>query len=299
MTSMIEKLFTFFSIICGAIIIFLPSSAIIFLLYHGWHVINPVLLFGETPWRDVIFLKAPIYNGIGNAVVGTFFLIINASLLAIPIGIISGIFLSQSSHLSPHKLNKLNMIRKILSIYVDILSSIPSIIMGLFGLMLILTLRKTFVPNANTCMFLSSFCLALLVLPYIIRSTEGALNSLPEKFKLLGPALGMNKLESARYILLPLASRGILSGIILSIGRIAEDTAVIMLTGAIANTGLSGGIFDNFEALPFSIFYLATNYSNQNELDNAFGAAIILLGITTLTFVLARAIQKRLEIRWK
>ena len=96
-------------------------------------------------------------------------------------------------------------------------------------------------PQANTGLLLSASCLALLVLPYLILMTQTALEALPHELRLAGLSLGFTPWQNIVHVLLPAAGRGILSGVILAVGRAAEDTAVILLTGVVANSGLPSG----------------------------------------------------------
>jgi phosphate transport system permease protein len=129
--------------------------------------------------------------------------------------------------------------------------------------------------------------LAFLVLPYLIRSTQGALEALPNTIRRTAPALGASRVQNLFLILLPRARDGILNGVILSIGRCAEDTAVIMLTGAVAMAGVPRSVFENYEALPFYIYYISSQYADQQELLNGYAAAIILLCLCGLLFISA------------
>ena len=97
----------------------------------------------------------------------------------------------------------------------------------------------------------------------------------------------------------PSAGTAIFSGIVLAIGRAAEDTAVIMLTGVVANAGIPRALSDKFEALPFSIFYLTAEHRDDFELQKAFGSALVLLALTGTLFCLSYALKKRLERRWR
>jgi phosphate transport system permease protein len=106
---------------------------------------------------------------------------------------------------------------------------------------------------------LAAVCIALLILPYIIRTTESDLDGIPEHLRLLGPSLGLTRWQNTKWVLLPLASRGIVGGAILAIGRAAEDTAVILLAGVVAYAGIPGSLVDRFEALHFRIYYLQPN----------------------------------------
>lgn len=261
-----------------------------FLVDRGIASIDLALFFGDTPWLEAALGKRPVFGGIWSALAGTFSLVVLSSLVAIPIGIASGIYLVEYAS---------NRWRSLLGFMVDLLSGTPSIVMGLFGFTIILALRKTFLPGARTGLLLAAVCIALLILPYIIRTTESALDGIPENFRLLGPSLGLTRWQNMKKVLLPLASRGILSGAILAIGRAAEDTAVILLTGVVAHAGIPWSLVDKFEALPFRIYYLAAEHRNQQELDQGFATALVLLFLTGLLFLSAVLLQRGVERRWK
>jgi phosphate transport system permease protein len=171
--------------------------------------------------------------------------------------------------------------------------------MGLFGFGLILLLRRTIAPSANTGLVLAAACLALLVLPYVIRTTQIALEGLDEDLRLVGPALGWTRWQTIRHVLLPGASRGVLGGVMLSIGRAAEDTAVIMLTGAVWNAGLPAGLTERFEALPFRIYVTAAEYRGAEELAQGFGCTLVLLLLTATLLVVAYLFQRGVEAQWR
>lgn len=261
-----------------------------FLVKRGLGSLSMELFFGETPWLDAVSNKRPVFDGIWPAIVGTFLLVFLSSLMSIPIGIASGVYLAEYAS---------ERMRTFFGFAVDILAGIPSIVMGLFGFSLILLLRSTFLPQARTCLFLSSVCIALLILPYSIRTTQTALCAIPEHLRLLGPSLGFSQGQNIRQVLLPLAGRGILSGGILAVGRAAEDTAVILLTGVVAHAGIPRNLWDKYEALPFRIYYLAAEHRNVGELNQGFGTALVLLFLTGALFFLAFLIHKGMEKRWK
>jgi phosphate transport system permease protein len=261
-----------------------------FLAVHGVTSIDLALFFGDTPWLDAVLGKRAVFGGIWPALVGTFSLVVLSSVVSIPIGIASGIYLVEYAS---------DRWRSLLGFMVDLLSGTPSIVMGLFGFTIILALRKTFLPGARTGLLLAAVCIGLLILPYVIRTTESALDGIPEHFCLLGPSLGLTRWQNMKRVLLPVASRGILSGAILAIGRAAEDTAVILLTGAVAHAGIPGSLVDKFEALPFRIYYLAAEHRNQQELDQGFATALVLLFLTGLLFLTAVLLQRSVERRWK
>jgi len=284
-----DRILTGFAWLSGGIVVIVVLGMISFLIYRGAQTINGTLLFGDTYWMDALLGRKPVFNGIWPAVVGTFLLVTLSASLAIPIGVASGIYLQQYA---PRR------VRASLDFLVDLLSGTPSIVMGLFGFTLILALRKTLFPEARPSLLLAAGCIALLVLPYIIRTTQSAFEGIPEHFRLVGHTFGLTKWSNIRHTLLPLASRGILSGVTLAIGRAAEDTAIILLAGVAAHAGIPRTYSDKFEALPFRIYYLAAEHQDQGQLDQAFGTALLLLCLTSLLLFFSVSLQKNLEKRW-
>lgn len=259
------------------------------LLRGGTHIDLP-LFFGDARWLDAAIGRAPVFGGIWPALLGTFYLVVLSSLLALPVGVASGVYMAEYAP---------GRVRSWFGFAVDLLAGTPSIVMGLFGFALVLLLRKTLAPKAGTCLLLASLCIALLVLPYVIRTTQTALEAIPLHLRLLGPACGLSRLQTVRQILLPLASRGILSGAILAMGRAAEDTAVILLTGVVAQAGLPNSLWDRFEALPFRIYYLSAEHQTRQQLDQGFATSLMLLVLTSALFLIAYTLQRRFEKRWK
>jgi phosphate ABC transporter permease subunit PstA len=274
---LIENIVKGFSWISFFWVIFIVVALVGFLIIRGIHVIDYKLFFGDVSFLDAINGKKLVLDGIWPACVGTFYLVFLTGSFAIPVGIGSGIYLSEYA---PQRL------KSIISIAVDFLAGIPSIVMGLFGFMMILFFKNTFLPNANTCLLVSSICIALLVLPYIIKTTQNTLQNIPQDIKITGLSLGISKIQNLFHVLLPYSAKGIFSGIILAIGRAAEDTAVILLTGVVANANIPRSITDKFEALPFNIYYLAAEFRTTEQLNQAFGSALILLTITSSLFKL-------------
>ena len=279
--------FAWFS--AGAVVLAVALLVSYLLLRGGTHLELP-LFFGDTHWFDAVIGRAPVFGGIWPALLGTFLLVALSSLLALPVGVASGVYLTEYA---PHR------VRSWLGFAVDLLAGTPSIVMGLFGFALVLLLRKTLAPKAGTCLLLAAVCIALLVLPYLIRTTQTALQAIPQHLRLLGPACGLSRLQTVRQILLPLAGRGILSGVILAMGRAAEDTAVILLTGVVAQAGMPRSLWDRFEALPFRIYYLAAEHQTRQQLDQGFATSLVLLLLTSVLFLVAYTLQRRFEKRWK
>jgi phosphate transport system permease protein len=285
-TRFLERLFVAASWISALLTVTVVGVFLAYLLFRGLHTLGWSLLFSNVPIMDALTGRLPVWHGIWPAVGGTFLLVLISAAIAVPLGLASGICLSEYAH---------GRWKKLLSFAVDMLAGTPSIIMGLFGFAFILFLRKTILPGANLCLLVAASCLALLVLPYMIRTTQVALQGLPDATRLVGPSLGFTRWQNIRHVLLPASSKASLSGVILSIGRAAEDTAVILLTGVVANAGLPAGLSDKFEALPFTIYYLAAEYRTPEELDRGFGSALVLLILTVSLFLGARFLQRAFQ----
>ena len=264
------------------------GGLLVFLLVKGVPALGQELFFGETPPLEAILGRQPVWDGLWPALAGSLCLVGIALCLALFPGVGCGVWLAE--YASPK-------VKSAAGAAIDMLAGTPSIVMGLFGFTLIIFLRHTFMPQANTCLLLAAGCLALLVLPVLIVSTKEALEAVPRDLKLTAMALGFSKERRIRHVQLPAAASGILSGVILALGRCAEDTAVIMLTGAVANAGLPAGLLAKFEALPFHIFYFTAEYQNQAELTRAFGAALVLLALAGGLILLAGCLAARYRRR--
>jgi phosphate transport system permease protein len=255
-----------------------------FVLYKGFSFISFELIFSDTKPIDAILLKQRVFDGIFPAIVGTFMLIILALSFSLIFGFASGIYLSIYAK---------NSTRKIVNLCFELLASVPSILIGLFFLLLSIHLHERFQANFMPSLLLSSMALGILIMPYLVQNTRISLDNIPKNIKQIGLNLGLTPTQNLLKVLLPYCSKELLSGIFLSLGRACEDTAVIMLTGAVASAGIASSIFNRFEALPFYIYYLSTNYADDKELSQAFAASLILLLIALFLFLLTKIIQKK------
>ena len=263
-----------------------------YLVWRAWPALSVALFFGDTPPREALFGGAPVFDGIWPACLGTLALVLLACALAVPLGVASGVYLAETTGFARGR------VRAVVALAVDVLAGVPSIVMGLFGFALILMLRRSVAPQANTGLLLSAICLALLVLPYVISATRLALEGLPTQLRLTGASLGLTPVQAVARILLPAAAPGIFAGIVLALGRAAEDTAVILLTGVVANAGNPSSLTGKYEALPFHIYYLAAEYQTPAELAQAFASALVLVLLTSALGAAARALQRRLANHW-
>lgn len=266
------------------------GALIFFLLAKGLPTWKTKLFFGDTAPLDAILGRAPVWEGIWPAFMGTLCLMALAIGLVLIPGIGCGVFLAE--YASP-------VWKKRMNTAIDVLAGAPSIVMGLFGFTLILFLRRVFLPDANTCLFLAAGCLSLLVTPVLVVNTREALEAVPSSIKLAATSLGLSKNQIIFCLALPTAMRGIVSGAMLAMGRCAEDTAVIMLTGAVANAGLPSSLWAKFEALPFTIYYTMAHYQSQEELNLAYGTALLLLLLATAMVILAKVLEIGHKFFWQ
>lgn len=262
-------LFTFLSYSVVAILIVILG----FLLVKGAGVISWDFLT-EAPSDGMT------QGGIFPAIVGTFYLIIGSSIISFPIGILSGIYMNEYAR-------KGKLIRFI-RIMTNNLSGVPSVVFGLFGMALFVNTW-----GFGDSIIAGSFTLALLSLPLIIRTTEEALKAIDNSFRHGSLALGATKLQTIRKVILPMAFPNIITGLILSVGRVSGETAPILFTvAAYFLPQLPTGIFDQCMALPYHLYVISTSGTDiEASRGMAYGTALVLIVIILIVNLLANALR--------
>lgn len=241
-----------------------------YIFYKGYRLINLEFLISDySPTGG---------GGIWPMIVTTIYTIVISLLIATPIGILAAVYLQEYA-----KQGRLvNMIR----FATESLTGIPSIIYGLFGAVFFVTTLKF-----GMSIIAASLTLTIMILPVIIRTTEESLKTVPDSYREGSLALGTTKLQTLMKVILPSAMPGILSGIILSMGRIIGESAAIFLTaGTVA--ALPEGIFSSARTLTVHS-YLVTQESGDIELAAAIG--IVLIAIILLLNFTATYISKKLN----
>jgi phosphate transport system permease protein len=158
--------------------------------------------------------------GIANAIVGTLFLSLGSTILAAPFAVGSAVYMKRYA--------KKNMFTEAFSFFVDVLSGTPSIVLGIFGLFFLVFLLRSFTGGFS--LISGVIALAILIMPVLERSTENAIDSVPKELEEASYALGASKYETVTKITLPYALGGILTGVVIGVGRAAEESAVVILT---------------------------------------------------------------------
>ncbi|MDR1023947.1 MAG: phosphate ABC transporter permease PstA [Prevotellaceae bacterium] len=220
-------------------------------------------------------------GGIFPAIVGTLCLIAGSVIFAFPVGLTSGIYISEYAGNGPAV--------RFIRVMTNNLGGIPSIIFGLFGMALFV---NTF--GFGDSIIAGSFTLGLLILPLIIRTTEEALKAIPNSYRTGSLALGASKLQTIVRITLPAAFPNIITGLILSVGRVSGETAPILFTvAAYFLPKLPRSIFDQVMALPYHLYVMATSGVDvEASRPAAYGTALVLIIIVFLMNMLASALRR-------
>lgn len=261
----------------------LTEKAAFLIVRSGAYMVIGVLLFilgyivmkgaSAISWEFLTEMprKEMTEGGIFPAIAGTFYLMIGSSLISIPVGVITAIYLSEYA--------KNPRIVKIIRLGINNLAGVPSVVFGLFGLSLFVIFL-----GFGTSILAGSLTLGLLNLPVIIRSTEEALIVVPETYREASISLGATKWQTIYKIVLPNALPGILTGVMLSLGRAAGETAPIMFTAAAFYTpDLPVSVFNEVMALPYHIYVMATAGTHiQATRHLQYGTAIVLIGLVLM-----------------
>ena len=220
-------------------------------------------------------------GGIYPAIIGTFCLVAGSMIFAVPIGVLSGIYINEYTNDGTFK--------RFIKLMTNNLAGIPSIVFGLFGMSLFVNTL-----HFGDSILAGSLTLGLLTLPVVIRTTEEALKSVDHSFRLGSYALGATKLQTIRKVVLPMAFPNIITGLILSLGRVSGETAPILFTAAAYFLPkLPSGIFDQVMALPYHLYVITTSGTNINESrPMAYGTALVLITLVLIVNIAANMLRK-------
>jgi len=223
-------------------------------------------------------------GGIFPAIIGTGCLVLGSMIFAFPIGILSGIYI--------HEYLTENWLKKFLRMMTNNLAGVPSIVFGLFGMALFVNYLKF-----GDSILAGSLTLGILALPVVIRLTEEALKAVPDGLRLGSYALGASKIQTIQKVVLPVAFPNILTGLILSIGRVSGETAPILFTvAAYFLPRLPESISDQVMALPYHLYVLATSGTNMEETrPMAYGTALVLVSVVLIINLSASLLRRKIQ----
>lgn len=247
--------------ICATIVI----CSLIIILYD---IISKGI--GKISWEFLTQMprKGMTEGGIFPAIVGTFFVTAITAIISVPVGMGCAIYLNEYA--------RDNLVNRIIRMSIRNLSGVPSIVFGLFGVILFVQTM-----NLGTCILSAGLTLGLMTLPWTITASEEALKNVPKSYREGALALGATKWQTIKTNVLPYAVPGMLTGTILGISRAAGETAPILFTGAAFFLPfLPKSLFSQFMALPYHLYIMSTQHHAISKVRPiAYGTALVLIGL--------------------
>jgi phosphate transport system permease protein len=252
----------------------LTVSALFFILgYLAWNGGK------DLSWSFFTHLPAPVGEeggGMANAILGSLKLLLLAALFGVPIGLLGGVYLAEFGG---------RTVPFLVRYTADLMNGVPSIVMGIFAYALVV------IPMHHFSTLAGGIALGIMVIPTVLRNTESFLRSVPLPLREGSFALGANKWRMIATVALPAAARGILTGVLLALARVAGETAPLLFT-AFGNRYWSPGWLQPTSSLPVVIYTYATGpYDDWHR--QAWAAGLVLLGLVLVTNILVRTFLTR------
>ena len=233
----------------------------------------------DLSWSFFTRLPAPVGEvggGMANAILGSLKLLFLAALIGVPIGLLGGVYLAEFGG---------RTVPFLVRYTADLLNGVPSIVIGIFAYALVV------MPMHHFSTLAGGFALGIMVIPTVLRNTESFLRDVPSSLREGSFALGANRWRMVATVVLPAASRGILTGVLLALARVAGETAPIIFT-AFGNRYWSPGWMQPTSSLPVIIYTYATGpYEDWHR--QAWAAGLVLLGLVLVTNILVRTFLTR------
>jgi phosphate transport system permease protein len=233
----------------------------------------------DLSWSFFTHLPAPVGEvggGMANAIVGSLKLLLLAALFGVPIGLLGGVYLAEFGG---------RTVPFLVRYTADLMNGVPSIVMGIFAYALVV------MPMHHFSTLAGGIALGIMVIPTVLRNTESFLRDVPRSLREGSFALGANKWRMIATVVLPAASRGILTGVLLALARVAGETAPLLFT-AFGNRYWSPGWMQPTSSLPVVIYTYATGpYEDWHR--QAWAAGLVLLGLVLVTNILIRTFLTR------
>jgi phosphate transport system permease protein len=233
----------------------------------------------DLSWNFFTKLPAPVGEvggGMANAIIGSMKLLLLAAAFGVPIGLLGGVYLAEFGGRTMPFLIRYTA---------DLMNGVPSIVMGIFAYALVV------MPMHHFSTLAGGLALGIMVIPTVLRNTESFLRDVPRAMREGSFALGANRWRMIATVVLPAASRGILTGVLLALARVAGETAPLLFT-AFGNRYWSPGWMQPTASLPVIIYTYATGpYEDWHR--QAWAAGLVLLGLVLVTNILVRAFLTR------
>lgn len=263
------------------IVLFSALSVLPLILILGYIIVNGI---SAINWSFLVNLPKPVGEtggGIANALVGTLMLILISSLLAIPLGIAAGIYLVE---------NKDSKIAYYARLCVEVLQGVPSIVIGIVAYMWVV------IPLGGFSALSGGVALAIMMLPVIVRTTEETLKLIPHSLKEAALALGVPYYKTMLFVVVPAGMSGIVTGVLLSIARVAGETAPLLFT-AFGSPFMSVNVMKPVNSLPLLIFtYAASPYKEWHTI--AWGASLVLVASVLSLNIVAKVVMRKWRVQF-
>ncbi len=233
------------------------------------------------------------FGGVGPEILGTILITILGMVFVIPMGVVAAAYLVECS--------SDGWIIRIIRMCINTLAGVPSIVFGLFGLaFFVLFLFPLLGFEPRDCILSASMTLAILTLPVMIRASEEAIRTVPRSYKEGSLALGASRFRTFMTVTLPAALPGILTGVILSLSRIAGETAPILFTGAVSKGPVPGSIFDRTRTLSYGSYDMAVGdrlamMVPHNQYGMVVTLIMLILILNAMAIILRSRVFKKLK----
>jgi phosphate transport system permease protein len=243
-------------------------------------VLGTLVYKGASQLNLDFFTKArPLFGqkgGVADALVGTALIVGMAMLMAIPVAVLVAIYMSE--YAGPR-------VSRSLRVVLDVLNGVPAIVVGVFVFGLLV------VGNGQSAIY-GAFALSILMLPMVARATQEILSVVPQSLRHASLALGVSKWRTTWNIILPAAIGGILTGVVISVARVAGETAPLLFTSSIAANQVSFDIHGALPTLPVTI-YVNSESPDPGEQAAAWAAALVLIAFVLVMNILAKVFAGR------
>jgi len=263
-------------------VLLLSVASIIPLFLIFFHIFREG--FGSISPGFFVNLPRPVGEsggGIANALVGSGLLVLVACIMALPLGIAVGVFLAES---------RSNLFSTSVRLSMEVLQGMPSIVIGIIAYVWVVKPMGTFSALSG------SVALAIMMLPVVVRTTEETLRLVPQSLKQVSLALGAPYYLTVLRVVLPAGISGIVTGILISVARIAGETAPLLFT-AFGNPFMSANLLKPVNSLPLIIFnYAISPYDDWHAL--AWGASFVLVALVLALNLLSKIISQRFRVEF-
>ena len=256
------------------------SITILFLLWVVWHILSNGLSHVSWEFITGAYTRIGQASGIWAMIITTIYMVLLTLAIAAPIGIMTAIYLTE--YAKPG-----SKIVQVIRFCIESLAGIPSIVYGLFGMTFFVTTL-----GLGFSILSGALTLSVLILPVIIRTTEEALMAVPMSYREGGYALGSSKIYTIWRLILPSAMPGIVTAVILSIGRVIGESAPVFLTAGMV-TKIPDSVLESGRTLTVHLYKLTQELFTQHEWDQAYATATILIALVLILNLITKIISAR------